>query len=207
MLSTGISMTNIVYDLTEVLLASTGKLRYYGILRVVAEIGAGLRKLDPAIRYCVYFYALDDFVEVFPEIHDENHVDLKVPRGIKQLRLRQTYYTSNWLRDLALVPLQSIVRRSNLKAWNEAGLVAMPRLEMQDSILVSCGRPKLMVDYLASLDRHGKRVTLVPLLHDMIPLHDHFTHKHKTFKGNFLNDNPALFVQFFWESCVRLKAL
>ncbi|WP_102227135.1 glycosyltransferase family 4 protein [Acidimangrovimonas sediminis] len=182
-------MTEIVYDLTEVFLASTGKLRYYGILRVVAEIGAGLRRLDPSIRYCVYSYALDDFVEVFPELHSDGQVDLKVPQGVKQLRLRQKYYTPNPLRDLLLVPLRRIARKRNLKAWDEAGLADMPRIDLQGRILVSCGRPKLMADQFASLDRKGVHVTFIPLLHDMIPLHEHFNHKRKSFKGNFIHDN------------------
>ena len=44
---------NIYYDLTE-LFNSSSKFKYYGIARVVAEIGLELEKIAPEVRFVIY---------------------------------------------------------------------------------------------------------------------------------------------------------
>ncbi|SEJ29143.1 Glycosyltransferase involved in cell wall bisynthesis [Cribrihabitans marinus] len=180
----------VVYDLTEVLLASTGRLRYYGIARVVAEIGAELRKRDPSVRFAVFSQGHGELFEVFPKLRDDGSVDLNVPSGIRQLRVRSHFHTKSVLRDLLLVPIRPIVDRRNRRAWQEAGVDLKP-IDMNGKTLVSCGRPKLIVDMIGALDRRGTKFEVVPLLHDMIPLHD-FEHQLASFPRNFIGDNQVV---------------
>ncbi|MCX8955284.1 glycosyltransferase family 1 protein, partial [Ruegeria sp. NA] len=161
----------VVYDLTEVLLASTGKLRYYGIARVVAEIGAELRKQDASVRFAVFSQGHNELLEIFPTIRADGGVDLNVPIGIRQLRVRSHHYTKSIMRDLVLAAVRPLVGRRNRKAW-EAIAPDMTPIDMSGKTLVSCGRPKLIVEILCTLDRKGVSCDIIPLLHDMIPMHD-----------------------------------
>lgn len=180
----------VVYDLTEVLLASTGKLRYYGIARVVAEIGAELRKQDASVRFAVFSQGHNELLEVFPTIRADGGVDLNVPIGIRQLRVRSHHYTKSIMRDLVLAAVRPLVGRRNRKAW-EAIAPDMTPIDMSGKTLVSCGRPKLIVEILCTLDRKGVSCDIIPLLHDMIPMHD-FEHQLASFPRNFIGDNQLL---------------
>jgi hypothetical protein len=180
----------VVYDLTEVLLASTGRLRFYGIVRVVAEIGAELRKQDPEVRFTVFSQGHGELFEVFPSVRDDGSVDLNVPLGVRQLRMRSRFHTKSTLRDVLLVLIRPIIDRLNRRAWQEAAGDLRP-INMDGKTLVSCGRPKLIVDMVSALDRRGTKFELVPLLHDMIPLHD-FEHQLASFPRNFIGDNQVV---------------
>lgn len=180
----------VVYDLTEVLLASTGKLRYYGIVRVVAEIARSLRLQDQTIKFGVFSWGHGAFFEVFPMV-EHDVVDLNVPTGVKQTRVRSRHYKPNPLRDLVLAPIRSIAKRRARRAW-ETGCPDLRRLHMSNTILVSCGRPKLIVEQILALDGDRVPYGFIPLLHDMIPLHDHFDHKRKGFPTNFVGDNQTI---------------
>lgn len=182
---------DIVFDLTEVLLASTGKLRYYGIMRVVAEIGAELARLDPAVRFCLHSPGHDAFFETRPRLRADGEVDLNVPEGIRQRRLRRRFYAPNRLRDALSPPVRSVLSHLNRRDW-EAGAPDLPRLDPAGAIFVSGARPKLIVDMLSTMERQGARALLVPFLHDMIPLHDYFDHRQKDFPTNFIGDNRTL---------------
>jgi len=180
----------VIYDLTEVLLASTGKLRYYGIVRVVAEIGAALHKQEASVRFAIFSQGHGEMLEVFPSVRADGGVDLNVPTGIRQMRVRSHFHTKSVLRDLLLTAVRPLVNRRNRKAWEVISPDLTP-IDMTGKTLVSCGRPKLIVDILCTLDRKRKTCSIVPLLHDMIPLHD-FEHKQASFPVNFLGDNQLL---------------
>jgi glycosyltransferase involved in cell wall biosynthesis len=180
-----------VYDLTEVLLASTGKLRYYGIVRVVAEIGAALRKIDPHTRFCIYSPGHDCFYEIFPTVGADGVVELNVPEGVRQLRVRRLHYTKNKLRDALVKPVRALANYLNRRAWRKAG-IDLPELDLAGKVFVSCARPKLIVDATETLRRQGKTCQIVPMLHDMIPLHDHFSHRQSSFPTNFVGDNQTI---------------
>ena len=60
-----LQVTRIVYDLTEVFLASTGRFPYYGIVRVVEEIGCELYRQDPNIHFAIFSHAYNKFFESF----------------------------------------------------------------------------------------------------------------------------------------------
>lgn len=183
----------VVYDLTEVLLASTGKLRYYGIARVVYEIGAALHRQDPTIRFAVFSAGHQELLEVIPTTEPDQSINMNVPVGIRQVRIRQTFHTDSKIRDLLLPSVTRLVNSRNRAAWDKAGYRLSP-IDMTGKTLVSCGRPKLIVDMIDAMDRKGVTFDLVPLLHDMIPLHD-FVHSRASFPRNFIGDNKVVIAR------------
>lgn len=183
-------MANVVYDLTEVFVASTGKYPYYGIVRVVEEIGRELHLADPDLRFAIFSHAHDTFYEVHPSIDAESgRVELNIPKGVRQIHhLRKTFYSRNRVRD-ALLPLaQMLIRGINRSRWRRAKL-SLEELDMNGKTLVSTGRPKHMVAALNALDNAGVSYEFIPLLHDMFPLHDFSPQNPKPFPLNFIGDN------------------
>lgn len=183
-------MANVVYDLTEVFVASTGKYPYYGIVRVVEEIGRELHLADPDLRFAIFSHAHDTFYEVHPSIDAESgRVELNIPKGVRQIHhLRKTFYSKNRVRD-ALLPLaQMLIRGINRSRWRRAKL-SLEELDMNGKTLVSTGRPKHMVAALNALDNAGVSYEFIPLLHDMFPLHDFSPQNPKPFPLNFIGDN------------------
>ena len=188
-------MTNasrVVYDLTEVLLASAGR-GYYGIVRVVAEIGSELHKLDPSVTFGVFSQGHGVFFEVLPTARNGGVVDLGVPSGIRQIRIRRRYYGKSLFRDLLLMAALPIVDYRNRRAWRKSGINLKP-VDMNNKLLVSCGRPKLLVDILETFDRKGVSCEVVPLLHDVIPLHD-VKRRPNGFQKYFLGDNQMILAR------------
>lgn len=183
-------MANVVYDLTEVFVASTGKYPYYGIVRVVEEIGRELHLIDPDLRFAIFSHAHDRFFEVHPAIDAESgRVEMNVPTGVRQIHhLRKTFYTRNRLRDALLPVAQMLIHGINRSRWRRARL-SLEELDMTGKTLVSTGRPKHMVAALDALDRAGVSCRFIPLLHDMFPLHDFSPQNPKPFPVNFIGDN------------------
>jgi glycosyltransferase involved in cell wall biosynthesis len=64
-------------------------------------------------------------------------------------------------------------------------------MDLDGKTLVSCSRPKLIVEQVEALRRKGVKVRLHCLLHDMIPLHEG-TRPLPKFASNFLHDNQAV---------------
>ena len=183
-------MTNVVYDLTEVFVASTGKFPYYGIVRVVKEIGRELHLIDPDLRFAIFSHAHDTFFEVHPGIDAESgRIELNIPESVKQIHhLRKTFYSKNRIRDALLPMAQMLIRGINRSRWRRAKL-SLEKLDMNGKTLVSTGRPKHMVAALDALDKAGVSCEFIPLLHDMFPLHDFSPQNPKRFPVNFIGDN------------------
>ncbi len=180
----------IVVDLTEMLLASTGRLRWYGIVRTVAEIASALARLDGRVRFCVILAGHRRFFEVAASVRGED-VTFDVPVGVRQLRVRSVFGSGQPLRVATAWCARRVAGALNRRAWTAAG-VALPELDLNGATLVSAARPKLIVEMAAAIDRLGADVDLVPLLYDLIPLHDHFEHRGASFPSNFVADNAAL---------------
>ena len=175
----------IFYDMSEVLLASTGKFRFYGIARTVAEIGIGLRRLDPAVRFGIWVRGYDVFHEVRLEPREGEATDFDIPSGIRQLRLRRFHPAANPLRDGLLAMARPIASVVNRRRWDAAGVALRP-IDLEGAVLTSAARPKLIADFVHAL--RGRDVRHVPFLHDMMPLHDRMAKK-GSFAGTFLEDN------------------
>lgn len=186
-------MGQVVYDVTEIFAASTGKFPYYGIARVVEEIGCELYRLDPDIRFCIFSHAHDCFFEIHPNIAPETGcVQLNVPDGIKLIHhLRHRFYNRNRLRDMVLPFAHRMIRWINRRNWARANL-SLSKIDMDGKTLVSTGRPKHMVAALDVLNRENKCYHFIPLLHDMFPLHDFSLTSPNRFPRNFAGDNAHI---------------
>ncbi len=181
-------MSDVVFDLTEVFSASTGKLRFYGIMRVVQEIGKELVRQNAPVRYAIFSYAHRGFLEVHPVMRDDGSIDLDVPLGIPEMRVRPPYRRKSFLAKMGAALANPILRQLNGHAWRKAD-VTRPRLDMSGKTLISAARPKLIVDVIDTLEKQGEAFDLIALLYDLIPLHPQFGHKSAYFPGKFLDDN------------------
>lgn len=184
-------MSNVVFDLTEVFSASTGKLRFYGIMRVVQEVGIELVHQNAPVRFAIFSYAHQGYLEVHPVLGQDGTVELNVPQGIRELRERPAYRRKSLGSKIATALLNPLLKRLNKRAWKQAE-VTLRQLDMSGKKLISASRPKLIVDAIDALEKRGERFELVAMLYDMIPLHPQFGHKSAYFPGKFLDDNRII---------------
>ncbi|MFK0386318.1 glycosyltransferase [Agrobacterium sp. NPDC090273] len=187
-------MPEIFFDLSELFLNSGVKFKYYGISRTVMEVAYELSSLDKSVRYVIYSPLHGRFFEVFPRIGDESPtgvLDPNIPTTATPLRLRQNVYDTNIFKKVFYNIARKVVDRRNRIRWKSVPDGAIKEVNLDGQILVSLGRPKIISDYIMALGKRGERPVFVPLLHDMIPLHD-FTHRNQfAFPRNFLYDNQV----------------
>ncbi|HSF91028.1 MAG TPA: glycosyltransferase family 1 protein, partial [Paracoccaceae bacterium] len=165
-------MRELIFDITELMASANGRLKYYGIARVVFEIGAELHKLDIGVRFAVYSASHKEFFEFTPNLDESSDygVNFNIPNSLRQTRIRRMFYTRNKFRDL-LAPLATrIIDRKNRRIWRESNAPSAP-MDISNSIIVMAGRPKLMVDAIKTVKERGDDVLFVPLLHDVFSLH------------------------------------
>ena len=181
----------VVFDLTEMLLAAMGKTRFYGIARTVAEIGAALARIDPAVRFCVHSAAHDRFFQIPVRAEPHGRVSLAVPEGVRQRRVRSVRADRRPVRDAGAALLRALANAKTRREWSRAG-IDLPPIDMDGAALVSAASPKVIIEEIATLRRMGRRTRVVPLLHDMIPLYDEFEPRRADFPSKFLADNVFL---------------
>nr|WP_295983962.1 glycosyltransferase family 1 protein [uncultured Agrobacterium sp.] len=189
-------MAEVFFDLSELFLNSKIKFKYYGIARTVMEVAYELSLIDNDIRYVIYSPLHRRFFEVFPRIGERSPtgvLDPNIPDAATPLRLRQNNYGTNsfWKRQL-----YKLAHRwadfINARRWARIESGAVKEVDLQGQILVALGRPKILSDYLFALQKEGVQLKFVPLLHDMIPLHN-FSHRNQfSFPKNFLYDNRVV---------------
>ncbi|ANV25873.1 glycosyltransferase family 4 protein [Rhizobium pusense] len=187
-------MSDVFFDLSELYLNSGVKFKYYGIARTVMEVAYELTKLDASVRYVIYSPLHRRFFEVFPRVGDASPtgvLDPNIPSSATPLRLRQNLYDRNAIKNAFYRILHKIVQNRNKKRWATVPVGAVKAVDLDGQVLIALGRPKIMSDYLMALVENGTKPIFVPLLHDMIPLHD-FTHRNQfSFPRNFIHDNKV----------------
>ncbi len=187
-------MSDVFFDLSELYLNSGVKFKYYGIARTVMEVAYELTQLDASIRYVIYSPLHRRFFEVFPRVGDASPtgvLDPNIPSSATPLRLRQNLYDKNVIKNAFYRILHKIVQHRNRKRWATVPVGAVKDVDLDGQILIALGRPKIMSDYLMALAESGTKPIFIPLLHDMIPLHD-FTHRNQfSFPRNFIHDNKV----------------
>jgi glycosyltransferase involved in cell wall biosynthesis len=186
-------MSKIYYDLSELFLSSGVKFKYYGIARTVMEVGYELACSSHDVRFVVFSPAHDRFFEVTPRIGSASITgicDPNLSHNARPVRFRYSFAEPHKLRD-ALYPLvRKVVKSISLNRWRRAVPASSAReVDMSGQILVSLGRPKMMVDYLVAMEKTGVRLRFFPLLHDMIPLHEYGHTRQTMFARNFAHDN------------------
>ena len=187
-------MPQVFFDLSELFLNSGVKFKYYGIARTVMEVAYELTLADKSVRYVIYSPLHRRFFEVFPRTGDASPtgvLDPNVPSSATPLRLRQNLFDTNFLKSLFYRAVRTVVEHRNRKRWATIPAGAVREVDLDGQILVSLGRPKIMSDYIMALNERGEKATFIPMLHDMIPLHN-FTHRNQfSFPRNFIHDNKV----------------
>lgn len=190
-------MAALFFDLSEQFLANGHRFKYYGIVRTVIEVGYEMAK-DAEVRFVIFSPAHGAFFEVTPRLGDASPsgvMDSGLPPEATPIRLRQSFPGPNRLRDAVFPLVRAVVRRINLRRWRHVPDGMVRPVDMNGQILIALGRPKIMADYLVDLERSGVRVRMVPLLHDMIPLHAFADRVHRIFTSNFMHDNAHVIAR------------
>ncbi len=164
--------TPFFYDLSEILYAASGRRKIYGVLRVIAEFGVELQRMDRGIRFVVYSPGHRSFFEVSPDfsrLYDSACIDIGVPAAAAPWCLRSVFHRHVMARQIASGLAAPFVRAINRSRWHQAGVMAR-RIELSGAKLLTAARPKFIVEYLQTLLRSGTQ--LVTMLHDLIPMHE-----------------------------------
>ncbi len=160
------------YDLSEILYAAGGRRKIYGVLRVIAEIGVELQRMNRGVRFVVYSPGHRGFFEVaadFGHLYDGACIDIGVPAGAAPWLLRSVFHRHLLTRQVTHAMAAPLVRAINRSRWHDAG-VSATRVDLTGATLFTAARPKFIVEYLHVLQASG--VHLVAMLHDLIPMHD-----------------------------------
>jgi glycosyltransferase involved in cell wall biosynthesis len=184
-------MTRFYYDLSELFLAGQ-KFKYYGISRTVMEVGYELAISEADVGFVVFSPAHGHFFEVFPRLGSKSPngvLDPGLPAEATPKRMRLSFSKKNGLRDAFYPWVLAVVRRINQHRWAAVPDGAVRPVNLDGQTLVSLGRPKIMADYLMALERVKQRPRFIPLLHDMIPLHELAEARQSHFSSNFVHDN------------------
>jgi len=164
----------IYYDISELYLLSFGRLKFYGIARVVAEIACDMHRLAPDTIFVVYDESRRTFLRITPSFGsagDNGLISTGLPANFIPKPLRPHKST----RKLA-GRLMASVRNAITRTVNNLKHPALPegveRVEIKDGVLFSASRPQLLAQMIRYLSKTHSSVRLHALLHDAIPLHE-----------------------------------
>ncbi len=179
------------FDLTEALLSTSGKrTQYYGIARTVHEIGREAALLNDDIRFVVFSFGMQEFYEVSWHHRDDGSAEFDLPKHVRQKWVR-SYFGKNPILPLIFSLLHRATPGKNRDNWlKHAG--HLKAITIESGSFFSAARPKLIVDMVRALRRRGSTATIVPFLHDFMPLHDGATKRFRKLDRNFLTDNRYL---------------
>ena len=180
----------IFFDLTELFFLSS-KFRYYGISRVVAEIAFELHNIEPSVQFVAFSPGHQRFMMLHPSFSTEKApsvlLDINVPVEARPIHARLVHYKIPTVFRFVLQLRARLIRHLNQRRWNNSGLI-FEEAPLQGSTLIAMGRPKLMAEFMASLETI-QGVRFIPLLHDVIPLSTDGKSSSQSFFSNFLYDN------------------
>lgn len=180
------------YDLTELYFRSSGKLRFYGIARVVAEIAFEMATLYPQTVFVVFdesrrqFFRIDP---VFDASSEAGPVSLGIDRSTIPAALRI-------LRQNAAPPRKIAARISNaITRFRDRKLMTVWPGNMQPvtpdhGVLFTAARPKIVARMVSHLEKNRSPVRLSILLHDLIPLFENYASGRNA--RNFREDNSYI---------------
>lgn len=187
-----LSARPIFYDLSEIFLNTGARVKIYGVIRVIAEIGLELKRSGRPVRFVIFSPGHRAFFDVdpcFARVHDGDSVDLSISPTATPKLLRSVFHHRRWLRRLGYLVAAPVVQVVNRRRWQRAGM-ELREADMLGGVLLSAARPKFIVEYLSTLRRSATQ--LVAMLHDMIPLHNDPACKRQR---NFRGDNCAILRQ------------
>ncbi len=191
-----VQMIPIFYDLTELYLRSRGKIKYYGIARVVAEIAFEIPKLNPDVRFVVFDSTRHCFFEILPvfgEASDNGVINLGLPQRGIPLRVRESSPKSTNLSRSFRVLVKKVAGVVNTLMFPDIAKYLKP-VTLQEGYLFSAARPKFIADIADFLRESGSAVKLHAMIYDMIPLDENLPVPAR-FKANFIHDNRRILNQ------------
>jgi glycosyltransferase involved in cell wall biosynthesis len=168
-------MRELFFDLSELFLGAERKYRYYGIARTVSEVGFELHRRDVGVRFVVHSPTHRRFFEVFPRIGGDSAdglVDPGLPAAARPVRWRRNIADRSAAFALVHRAVAAVVDRIGAARWRAVPAKAAREVDLGGALLVSLGRPKMLADSVLDLPLGPSGVVFVPLLHDLIPLHD-----------------------------------
>ncbi|WP_121062346.1 glycosyltransferase family 4 protein [Chachezhania antarctica] len=184
----------IAYDLTEIFTQSSGRDRYYGVARVVSEIGLDLFRCRDDVVFVLFSPGHQSFFELKP-FHDPSQpsgIDLNVPFGVKPLKFRNIYPKGrNLLRDILSPLAGAIVRHRNRRTW-KLEKISLREISLDGYDFVSAGRPKIVIDMVQAIRKNNWDTKIAVLLHDFFPFHEVDERFGQRFARSFLHDNIFL---------------
>ncbi|MDS7594779.1 glycosyltransferase [Agrobacterium tumefaciens] len=180
--------TPIYYDMTEALLSTSAKrVQYYGIARTVIEIALNMATRTSDVRFVVFSFGKKAFYEVHWHQTASGDIVFDLPKDVGQ-RWSRSHAGSNILLSLFSRLKNIIADKRNNDLW-EKNASALKKIEVDNGIFLSAGRPKLIVDMIKSIRTPGSTAKVVALLHDFMPLHRIGAKRFRRFDRNFLRDN------------------
>lgn len=169
-------MTTIYYDLTELYFLARARLKFFGIARVVAEVGYEMHLLNKGVVFVVYDETHRAFFEIKPNFGKASYnglVDLDLPKSALPFRLRGKKRSRGMLHNLYADGISSLLKGLNRFKYRVLGRYVKP-ISLGDGVLLSAGQPRIIADYIDYLIENGSKTQLFALLHDCIPLHDFY---------------------------------
>jgi glycosyltransferase involved in cell wall biosynthesis len=186
-------MSPIYYDLTELYLRSHGKIKYYGIARVVAEIAFEVSLLDPSVQFVVFDIGRRQFFRVNPlfgKASANGLVDLGLPSRGVPLRVREARPHHSAFRRVIKKAAASLANIVNSAIFPDIEK-HFDKITLGEGVLFSAARPKFISDIATFLQETGSPVRLSAMIYDMIPLHDELAIP-ENFKQGFIQDNTTI---------------
>ncbi len=185
-------MSPIYYDLTELYLRSRGKIKYYGIARVVAEIAFEISR-NPEVQFVVFDIGRRQFFKtdpVFGQAGVNGLVDLGLPaRGLPFRMPEPKQHHSS---------VRSVLQNAAVKAAKLVNSAIFPDIKrylrpvtLGDGVLISAARPKFISDMARFLTETGSPVRLNAVIYDLIPLHEDLPIP-EGFRQSFIDDNAQI---------------
>ena len=189
----------IYFDLTELFYAMSEKVPYYGIARTVQEVGYELALMNENVRFVIFSPYHKRFFQIAPIIDEtdpDRILDLDLPPQARPKRLRRSRaHVRHWLERV----VSDLLRRgSDQQRWEMIPSARVKEVHMDGKVLISLSQPRIISDYMHCLKEQGQRPRLLPMLHDLIPLHDM---KKRKYNENFLKDN-----RYILENCEMVIA-
>lgn len=186
-------MGKVYYDLSELFLLSRGRLKFYGIARVVAEVAYEMHRLDREIAFVVFDESRRQFYELKPHFGKASSnglVDLGLPGSAIPFRVLRPKPGYSRVGRILAACAGMLVKAANRLKFKVLDRYMKP-VDLKDGYLITAGRPKLIADYIDHLKRQGSRTRLHVLLHDVMPLHE-INGNPRAFQLNFLADNEKV---------------
>ncbi len=183
-------MKKIYYDLTELMTVGGGKFSYYGIARVVVEVAKCAAVEFPETVFVFHSQDHDKFFRIHINLEDLRRKFVFDLPEIQTTRYRERIYRKDAGSFLTRI-LSPFIRRINLRRW-KAHHGVLENVDMSDGVFYSAARPKLISNMIMTIKRQMQNVEVVPMLHDLIPLHDFGGIKATIFCNNFYHDNNFL---------------